>query len=133
MLADPQSDDPRREFFYWTDDGNLAGLRYDQYKAVFMEQQAHGLEVWMQPLVPLRAPKLFNLRSDPFERAEHEAGGYDSWFVEHMFVLVPAQSIVAEQLKTYKEIPAAPEAGQLFRRPGDGTADEHARRPIGDR
>jgi len=62
------------EFFYWTDDGNFAGLRYDQYKAVFMEQPAHGLEVWMQPLVPPRAPKLFNLRSDPFERAEQEAG-----------------------------------------------------------
>jgi len=69
--------DKRREFFYWTDDGNLAGLRYDQYKTVFMEQQAHGLEVWMRPLVPLRAPKLFNLRSDPFERAEQEAGHYD--------------------------------------------------------
>jgi arylsulfatase A-like enzyme len=68
----------RREFFYWTDDGNFAGLRYDQYKAVFMEQPAHGLEVWMKPLVPLRAPKLFNLRSDPFERAEHEAGEYDN-------------------------------------------------------
>src|SRR5205085_1041014 len=79
--------DKRREFFYWTDDGNLAGLRYDQYKAVFMEQAAHGLEVWMQPLVPLRAPKLFNLRSDPFERAEQEAGDYDRWFIEHLFVL----------------------------------------------
>ena len=50
-LADPQTDDPRSEFFYRTDDGNLAGLRYDQFKAVVMEQQAHGLEVWMQPLV----------------------------------------------------------------------------------
>jgi arylsulfatase A-like enzyme len=73
--------DKRREFFYWTDDGNFAGLRYDQYKAVFMEQPAHGLEVWMQPLVPLRAPKLFNLRADPFERAEQEAGDYDKWFI----------------------------------------------------
>jgi arylsulfatase A-like enzyme len=66
--------DKRREFFYWTDDCNLAGLRYDQYKAVFVEQNTHGLEVWMQPFVPLRAPKLFNLSSDPFERAEQEAG-----------------------------------------------------------
>ena len=68
--------DKRREFFYWTDDGDLAGLRYDQYKLVFMEQLAHGLEVWMQPLVRLRAPKLFNLRSDPFERGQQEAGEY---------------------------------------------------------
>ena len=117
LLADPVSDDPRREIFYWTDDGNLAGLRYDQYKAVFMEQQAHGLEVWMQPLVPLRAPKLFNLRSDPFERAEHEAGGYDKWFVEHMFAFVPAQSIVAKHLETYKEFPPR-------QRPGSFSVDQ---------
>src|SRR6201993_4646946 len=97
--------DKRREFFYWTDDGNLAGLRYDQYKAVFMEQQAGGLEVWMQPLVPLRAPKLFNLRSDPFERAEQEAGDYDRWFIEHLFVLVPAQAIVARYIQSFQEFP----------------------------
>ena len=91
--------DKRREFFYWTDDGNLAGLRYDQWKAVFMEQKAHGFDVWEQPLVPLRLPMLFNLRSDPFERAEHEAGDYVRWFVEHAFVLVPAQAIVAQHLR----------------------------------
>ena len=104
-LLSAHGPDKRREFFYWTDDGNLAGLRFDQYKVVFMEQPAHGLEVWMQPLVPLRAPKIFNLRSDPFERAEHEAGGYDKWFVEHAFVLVPAQFIVGEHLKTFQEFP----------------------------
>jgi arylsulfatase len=97
--------DPRREFFYWTDDGNFAGLRYDQYKAVFMEQPAHGLEVWLQPFVTLRAPKLFNLRSDPFERAEQEAGDYVRWFAEHLFVLVPAQAIVAQHIATFQEFP----------------------------
>ena len=105
--------DKRREFFYWTDDGNLAGLRYDQYKAVFMEQPAHGLEVWMQPFVPLRAPKLFNLRSDPFERAEHEAGDYDKWFIDHVFVLVPAQAIVAQHLQTFKEFPPRQKPGSF--------------------
>ena len=55
--------DKRGEFFYWTDDGNLAGLRYEQWKAVFMEQRAHGFDVWAEPLVPLRLPRLFNLRS----------------------------------------------------------------------
>ena len=105
--------DKRREFFYWTDDGNLAGLRFDQYKVVFMEQQAHGLEVWMQPLVPLRAPKIFNLRSDPFERAEHEAGGYDKWFVEHAFVLVPAQVIVGQHLATFQEFPPRQKPGSF--------------------
>ena len=113
VLADPEAQDPRRSFFYWTDDGDLAGLRYDQYKAVFMEQQAHGLEVWMQPLVPLRAPKIFNLRSDPFEHAEIEAGGYDRWFVEHMFVLLPAQQIVAQELATYRDFPPRQRPGSF--------------------
>jgi arylsulfatase A-like enzyme len=103
----------RREFFYWTDDGNLAGLRYDQYKAVFMEQQAHGLEIWMQPLVPLRAPKLFNLRSDPFERAEQESGDYVRWFVEHIFVMVPAQAIVAQHLRSFQEFPPRQKPGSF--------------------
>ena len=112
MLAG-KGPDPRREFFYWTDDGNFAGLRYDQYKAVFMEQPAHGLEVWIQPFVPLRAPKLFNLRSDPFERAEHEAGDYVKWFVEHIFVLVPAQSIVGKFLVTFQEFPPRQKPGSF--------------------
>ena len=112
LLAN-EDPDKRREFFYWTDDGNLAGLRFDQYKVVFMEQPAHGLEVWMQPLVPLRAPKIFNLRSDPFERADHEAGGYDKWFVEHAFVLVPAQAIVGQHLATFQEFPPRQKPGSF--------------------
>ena len=115
--------DQRREFFYWTDDGDLAGLRFDQYKVAFLEQQADGLEVWMQPLVPLRAPKIFNLRSDPFERAEHEAGGYDAWFVEHAFVLLPAQTIVGRHLTTFQAFPPRQRPGQLLCRSGHGNAD----------
>jgi len=120
--------DKRREFFYWTDDGNLAGLRYDQYKAVFMEQPAHGLEVWIKPFETLRAPKLFNLRSDPFERGETEAGDYVKWFVEHVFVLVPAQAIVAQHLQTFQEFPPRQKPGsfsvgqaleKLTRQPGN--------------
>src|SRR6476469_3243259 len=112
-LLSAQGPDKRREFFYWTDDGNLAGLRFDQYKIVFMEQPAHGLEVWMQPLIPLRAPKVFNLRSDPFERAEHEAGGYDKWFIEHAFVFVPAQSIVGGHLKSFQQFPPRQKPGSF--------------------
>jgi arylsulfatase A-like enzyme len=95
----------RREFFYWTDDGDLCGLRYDQWKIVFMEQKAHGLEVWQQPLIPLRAPKIFNLRSDPFERAEIESGSYDKWYVEHVFVLAPAVAIVGQHVATFRDFP----------------------------
>jgi len=104
-LLSAKGPDKRREFFYWTDDGDLAGLRYDQYKAVFMEQPAHGLEVWMQPFLPLRTPKLFNLRSDPFERAQYESGDYVKWFIEHAFVFVPAQTIVAQHLASFQQYP----------------------------
>ena len=126
MLAG-KGPDPRREFFYWTDDGNFAGLRYDQYKAVFMEQQAHGLEVWIQPLVQLRAPKLFNLRSDPFERSEQESGDYVRWFAEHLFLFVPAQVDRGTASGDVPGIPAAPEAGQLLNRPSVAKADEPGR------
>jgi arylsulfatase len=104
---------PRHEFFYWTDDGDLCGLRYDRWKIVFMEQRAHGLNVWRNPLTPLRAPKLICLRSDPFERAEHEAGGYDLWFAERMFTFVPAQAFVAQHLATYKEFPPRQKPGSF--------------------
>ena len=110
-------EDKRREFFYWTDDGDLCGLRFDQYKLVFMEQQAHGLEVWMQPLVPLRAPKLFNIRSDPFERGDQEAGAYDTWYVEHAFTFVPAQTIVGQFLTTFQQFPPR-------QRPGSFSVDQ---------
>jgi arylsulfatase A-like enzyme len=105
--------DKRREFFYWTDDGNLAGLRYEQWKAVFLEQKAHGFDVWAQPMVQLRLPMLFNLRSDPFERAQHEAGDYVRWFVEHAFVLVPAQSLVAQHLVSFQQFPPRQKPGSF--------------------
>jgi len=117
----------RREFFYWTDDGNLAGLRYDQYKAVFLEQEAHGLDVWRRPFLTLRAPKLFNLRTDPFERADYEAIGYGRWWVEHAFVFVPAQAITVDFLKTFQEFPPR-------QRPGTFSVDQAVQmlmRPMG--
>jgi arylsulfatase len=70
---------PRHEFFYFNDDGSLVGLRYDQWKIVFAEQRSHNYEVWQEPFIPLRLPKVFNLRSDPFERADHEAIDYPRW------------------------------------------------------
>jgi arylsulfatase len=70
-----------------------------------MEQEAHGLEVWMRPFVTLRTPKLFNLRADPFERAAYEAGDYVKWFIEHAFVFVPAQAIVAQHVQSFRDFP----------------------------
>jgi len=67
----------RKEFLYWTDDGELAGLRYNRWKLVFMEQRAHGLAVWEEPLVTLRFPKLMDSNSDPFERGPEEGIDYE--------------------------------------------------------
>jgi arylsulfatase A-like enzyme len=95
----------RDEFFYWTDDGNLAGLRYERWKMVFLEQREEGLAVWENPMIPLRFPKLIDIKGDPFERAQTDAGEYDRWRVEHAFMLVPAQAYVAKHLQTYAAFP----------------------------
>jgi arylsulfatase len=103
----------RKEYFYWTDDGNLAGLRYDRWKIVFLEQRAHGADVWQDPLVALRVPKLFDLRADPFELADHTSIDYGKWKFECSFVLVPAQSYVAQHLATYQEYPPRQKPGSF--------------------
>jgi arylsulfatase len=104
---------PRREFFYFNDDGSLVGLRYDQWKIVFAEQREHGMNVWQEPFVPLRLPKLFNLRSDPFETADHEGMDYERWRVEHVFLLYPAQRYVGQFLATFKDFPPSQKPGSF--------------------
>jgi arylsulfatase len=104
---------PRKEFLYWTDDGNLAGLRYNQWKVAFMEQRAHGFDVWQEPMVTLRLPKLFNLRSDPFERADHEGMGYQRWRIDRAFVLVPAQTYVVSWLQSFRDFPPRQKPGSF--------------------
>ena len=96
---------PRKEFFYFSDDGQLVALRRDQWKLVFAEQRARQLQVWTEPFVTLRAPKLFNLRSDPFERADTDSNNYNRWMIERAWVAVPTQAIVANFLKTFAEYP----------------------------
>ena len=81
-------------------------LRVGNWKCVFMEQRGHGLKVWQEPLVPLRVPDIYNLRSDPFERATEDADMfYSKWKADRAFLLVPAQAIVGEFLKTFKDFP----------------------------
>jgi arylsulfatase len=106
-----KSPSPRRDFFYFNDDGSLVALRFSQWKLVFAEQRAHGFDVWQEPFVALRVPKLFNLRSDPFETADHEGMDYERWRVEHLFLLVPAQQYVGQFLSTFKEFPPRQKAG----------------------
>lgn len=106
FLKGEEQKSPRRGFMFWSDDGDLMALRVDNWKMHFTLQNARGLAVWNQPMVNLRAPRIFNLRSDPFERADEDASVfYDKWFADRAFLLVPAQGIVAEFLRTFEEFP----------------------------
>ncbi|HYV13704.1 MAG TPA: arylsulfatase [Pyrinomonadaceae bacterium] len=99
-------ENPRKAFLYWSDDGDLMALRVGNWKCTFMEQRAKGFKVWEEPLVAKRVPDLYNLRSDPFERATEDADlFYAKWKADRAFLLVPAQAIVAEFLQTFKEFP----------------------------
>jgi arylsulfatase A-like enzyme len=102
---------PRKEFLYWTDGGNVAALRYGNWKATFLRQDAHGLHVWLEPFTELRAPMITNLRMDPFERAHYEAIDYDHWFMDRMFMIVPAGAYVAQWMQSFKEFPPRQEPG----------------------
>jgi arylsulfatase len=105
---------PRKEFIYWTDDGSVAALRYDNWKITFLEQQAEGLRVWQEPFVTLRAPKIANLRMDPFERAEHEnAMGFQRWYMERMFLIAPAGAYVGQWLQSLRDFPPRQKPGSF--------------------
>jgi arylsulfatase A-like enzyme len=104
FLSGREKESPRKGFLYWSDDGDLMGLRVHQYKIVFAEQRSKGLDVWREPLSVLRIPKMFDLRSDPFERGE-ESFKYNDWFVEHVPYQYLAQAVVHEWLESFKEFP----------------------------
>ncbi|MEO4042745.1 arylsulfatase [Hoeflea sp. CAU 1731] len=109
-----EGDWPRHDFIYWTDDGDVAALRYDDWKVTFMKQNAEGLEVWQRPFETLRAPLLTNLRMDPFERAEQEhAMGFQRWYLEHMFAIAPAAAYVGRWLQSFKEFPPRQKPGSF--------------------
>ena len=112
-LTGQEKEGPRKEMFYFTDDGSLSALRYGDWKLMFSEQRAHGLDVWQEPLVTLRLPKVFNLRQDPFERADHESIGYATWRLDRTFLLVPAQAYVSKFLSTFKEFPPRQKPGSF--------------------
>ncbi len=105
---------PRKEFIYWTDDGSVAALRYNNLKVTFLKQNAEGLRVWQQPFEVLRAPLLTNLRMDPFERAEAEhAMGYQRWYMERMFAIAPAGAYVGNWLQSFREFPPRQKPGSF--------------------
>jgi arylsulfatase A-like enzyme len=106
-LKDPDNmSSPRKEIFYFSDDGDLTALRYEDWKLIFMEQKATGtFRVWMEPFVPLRVPLIENLRRDPYERAEMTSNTYFDWMIDRAFLLVPAQAYVGNFLMTFKDYP----------------------------
>jgi arylsulfatase A-like enzyme len=105
---------PRQGFIYFSDDGDLVALRFDNWKVVFMEQRRQGtLEVWAEPFTPLRVPKLFNLRTDPFERADTTSNTYWDWLLSKAYLVLAAQFIVAEFLATFEEFPPRQKAASF--------------------
>jgi arylsulfatase len=105
---------PREAFLYINDDQQVTALRYDNWKIVFEEQRAPGqLLIWANPFTTLRLPKLFNLRTDPYERADITSNTYYDWFMDHVFLLVPAQDYVAQFLATFREFPQRQKAASF--------------------
>jgi arylsulfatase len=97
---------PRSHFFYVSDDGDLTALRYDNWKFVFLEQRAVGtLQVWLEPYTELRVPKIFNLRTDPYERADQTSNTYFDWVIDRAWLVIPAQAMVAQMIETLREFP----------------------------
>ena len=113
-LTGKEKEGPRKLFMYFSDDGDVLGIRYDNFKFVFMEQRAQGtLRVWAEPFVSLRVPKLFNLRLDPYERADVTSNTYYDWFLYHGFLLMAAQAIAGKFAETFKEFPARQKAASF--------------------
>ena len=105
---------PRHEIFYFSDDGDLTALRYDDWKIIFMEQRAPGtMLVWANPFTPLRVPLIFNLRRDPYEFAQITSNTYYDWLLDHVFLLIPAQAYVGKFLATFKEFPPRQKAASF--------------------
>ncbi|MBN9670038.1 arylsulfatase [Roseibium aggregatum] len=114
LLTGEAEEGPRNEIFYFTDDGDLAALRYRDWKITFLEQKAWGtLRAWMEPLTPLRVPLVFNLRRDPYERAYRTSNTYYDWMIDRAYMLVPAQAYVAQFLETFKDYPPRQEAASF--------------------
>ena len=108
-----QAEWPRKEFLYWTDDGSVAALRYNNWKITFLRQNAHGMHVWEAPYEQLRMPMIGNLRMDPFERAHHEAIGYGRWQFDHMFMFAPAGFYVGQWLQSFRDFPPRQKPGSF--------------------
>jgi arylsulfatase A-like enzyme len=105
---------PRKEIFYFTDDGDLSALRYQDWKLIFLQQKAEAtLRAWIEPFTPLRIPLIFNLRRDPYERASITSNTYYDWLLDRAYLLVPAQAYVGKFLATFQEFPPRQKAASF--------------------
>jgi len=104
---------PRKEFWYFNDDGEMVAIRLGDWKAVFYENRGEAFEVWREPFTELRVPLLFNLRRDPFEKAQHNSNTYNDWFLDHAFVLVPMQAAAAKYAQTFIDYPPSQKPGSF--------------------
>ena len=112
-ISGKTDESPRREFMYVNDDGQIVAMRVGQWKAVFLENRGRAFEVWREPFIELRVPLLFNLRRDPFEKAQHNSNTYNDWFLDRVYVLAPMQQVAAEFLMTLKEYPPSQSPGSF--------------------
>lgn len=114
LLTGKEEKGPRKEIFYFSDDGDLTAMRYNDWKLVFMEQRvAETLEAWANPFTPLRFPLMFNLRRDPYERAQLTSNTYYDWVLDRLYLLVPAQGIASDFLATFKDYPPRQKAASF--------------------
>ena len=114
LLTGETDKGPRKEIFYFSDDGDLTALRYGDWKLIFMEQKSPGtFRVWMEPFVELRVPLIENLRRDPYERAEITSNTYFDWVIDRAYMLVPAQAYVGQFLATFQEFPPRQKAASF--------------------
>ncbi len=105
---------PRPGFVYFSDDGDVLALRFDNWKVVFMEQRVQGtLQIWAEPFVALRVPKLFNLRTDPFERADVTSNTYYDWFLDNDYIALAATFVMTQFLATFVEFPPRQKAASF--------------------
>ncbi len=104
-LSGETKESPRPFFFYMSDDGDILAIRMKDWKVVLMEQRAHQLMCWFEPFVKLRAPKMFNLRRDPFERADENSNTYWDWVISHAYILYGMQGLVANQIAAFQAFP----------------------------
>jgi arylsulfatase len=112
-LSGKSDRDPRHEFFYVNDDGQVVAIRYEAWKAVFLENRGEAFGVWREPFTELRVPLLFNLRRDPFEKAQHNSNTYNDWFLQRPFVVVPLQGLAAQFLQSMKDYPPSQTPGSF--------------------